>query len=148
MNQSMKIIKLLPVIFIITSFISVSCQTDNKILINDTGIAGEWEWIRTDGGIAYHIHETPASTNENIEWILTDKRRYSIHINGTLTSEGTYSLEKRKCIHSHKDKLWIDFSSPSDMDMMIENVDAETLELSDEMYDGIGSQFRRKGITD
>lgn len=142
----MRIIKLLPVIFIITSFISVSCQTGNEILISDTGIAGEWEWVRTDGGIAYHIHETPASTRENIEWKFTDERKYFIYVNGTRTSEGTYSLTKRSCIHSHEEKLWIDFSSSSDMDMMIESIDAEILELSDEMYDGIGSQFRKKAI--
>jgi hypothetical protein len=141
----MKAKSLLPVIFILTSLLFISCQTENKILISDSGIVGEWEWIRTDGGFAYHIHETPASTNENIEWVFTDKKRYSIYINGTLTSEGTYSLTKRSCIHSQEDKSWIDFSSSSDQDMMIEKIDAEILELSDESYDGIGSQFKRKG---
>ena len=84
------------------------------------GLAGTWQWVRTDGEIGYHLHETPVSTGKNIDLKIGFDNKYYIYTNGYLTSEGTYLLETRKCIHDHTDKSFINFSSPTDYDLMVE----------------------------
>jgi hypothetical protein len=105
-------------------------------------LTGTWQWASTDGGIAAHIHRTPANTGKNVDLKITADGKYAIFTNDILTSEGTYTLETRKCIHDHANKTYIKFSS--DPDFMVEYVDAERLEVSDEAYDGLGSKYRRK----
>jgi hypothetical protein len=132
--------------FVLLSIMLLGANCSKQFDKANTGVGlfGTWQWVRTDGGIAFHIHETPASTGENIDMRFSADRKYYIYTNGSLTSEGTYQLETRKCIHDHKDKTVINFSSPSDYDFMIEKLDQEKLELSDEAYDGIGSLYKRK----
>lgn len=108
------------------------------------GLPGTWKWVRTDGGIANHIHETPASTGKNIELQIKPDFTYAVYTNGTVTSQGTYILDTRNCIHDHTSKQVINFSSLNDQDMMIEKLDGINLELSDEAYDGTGSLYTRK----
>lgn len=105
-------------------------------------LAGTWQWLRTDGGIAFHIHETPSSTGHNIDLKMAADGTYALYTNGAQTSGGTYALEKRTCIHDHTEKTYINFSA--DVDVMVERVNKETLDVSDEAYDGVGSSYKRK----
>jgi hypothetical protein len=124
---------------LVTTFTSCSKnKSDNKSL------TGTWKWVRTDGGIAFHIHETPANTGKNIDLQFTDDNHYTIYTNGAITSQGTYSLETQNCIHDHSDKKVINFSSPLLSDMMIERIDNLSLDLSDNAYDGCGSSYTRQ----
>lgn len=106
-------------------------------------LAGTWQWVSTDGGLAGHIHETPASTGKNVSLKITTDGKYSIITNGVSTSEGTYVLEKGKCIHDHTNKTVINFSSSAINDLMIEKVDSTKLKLTDENYDGTETLYER-----
>ena len=125
-----------------TSCSKQDCNTSDTL--EKKGLPGTWKWVRTDGGIANHIHETPASTGKNIEWQMKPDFTYAVYTNGTVTSQGTYILETRNCIHDHTNKQVINFSSLNDRDMMIEKLDGTNLELSDDAHDGIGSLYTRK----
>lgn len=111
---------------------------------NGEALRGTWVWVRTDGGFGNQIHETPASTGKKISWVFTAGNTYKIYQNGQLYSGGTYQLIQRECIHDRTSKKWIDFSTPTDRDMMIESQSGKTINLSDEMYDGLGSEFAVK----
>lgn len=106
-----------------------------------TQLVGEWQWVRSDGGIANLIHDTPASTGKNVTLKLTADNQYFFYSNGSLASQGTYTLETRACIHDGQQKTLINFSGCPDQAIHLLN--ATTLELSDEAHDGIGSQYRR-----
>lgn len=134
--------RLLDYVAIIVLTVSITSCSKNADGAKSSSIVGSWEWVRTDGGFAYHIHETPVTTGNKIELKMESNHKYFIFTNGILTSQGTYSLETKKCTHDHTDKACINFSV--DRDMMIERVNKDSLELSDEAYDGIGSLYQRK----
>ena len=121
-----------------------SCSKQIESHLTDQPLTGTWKWIRTDGGIANHIHETPESTAKNIDLRFTEDKHYFIYTNGTLTSQGIFNLEIHNCIHDHTNKNVINFSVPTDRDMMIEKIDSPNLELSDDSYDGTASLYIRK----
>ena len=108
----------------------------------DKEMEGTWKWVKTEGGIGNNIHDTPASTGKNINLTL-DNGNYIIYTNAVLTSQGTYTIESRRCIHDHTNKSLINFSSDNDTDMMIERLDNTTLELSNEAFDGIESVYTK-----
>jgi hypothetical protein len=58
-----------------------------------------------------------------------------------LTAQGTYRTEPRTCIHDHARKPFLVFSD--DPGMMVEKLDAGSLALSDESYDGVESRYKR-----
>ncbi len=128
---------------IVTEFITGCSKQVEKSTV-EKSLVGTWQWVRTDGGFAFHIHETPVTTGKNIDLKIASDGKYSIYTNSVLTSEGTYVLEKRKCIHDLTDKTFINFSS--DYDFMVEQIDKMNLEVSDEAHDGIGSSYKRKSL--
>lgn len=118
-----------------------SCSKDNDV---SDKLVGTWQWVRTDGGLAYHIHHTPASTGKFIDLKIARGNRYYIYTNGILTSQGTFTISTQNCIHDHEDKAFLDFSGNTERDMMIEDVTDNELHLSDNAHDGIGSLYTRK----
>ena len=135
-----KLVCLLTIVMVIV--FAAACSKDGKKSPVEENLVGTWQWVRTDGGLAFHIHDTPASTGKNIDLKINSDGKYFIYTNGVLTSEGTYTLETRKCIHDHADKNFINFSS--DPDFMVETIDEENLATSDEAHDGVGSSYQRK----
>jgi len=131
----------LAIVIMVAGFAPACSKPANKGT-KENGLAGTWQWIRTDGGIAFHIHDTPLSTGKNVDLKITADGKYFLYTNGSLSSEGTYLMETRKCIHDNADKPLIRFSSFADF--MVEKLDQDTLELSDEAYDGVGSLYKRK----
>ncbi|WP_147275672.1 hypothetical protein [Adhaeribacter pallidiroseus] len=136
-------------VFVTALFWITACEQEE--ILNNSGkeqeastksIIGKWNWIRTDGGLAFHIHETPKTTGKEITLEFKANNQFRKYVNGVLESQGTYSLSSRTCIHTHEEKQVI--SIPSEMDMMIESMDANNLQLSDENFDGLGSQYQRK----
>lgn len=130
----------LSVIFLIL-VLTASCKKDE---IKVRTLTGKWNWIRTDGGLAYHIHDTPASTGKNMTLeFKQDDSTYYMHTNGKVTTTGTYRLLAQKCIHDLAIKKVIHFSSGMP-DMMIENMSINELSLSDDNPDGVTSQYTKK----
>jgi hypothetical protein len=134
-------IKVIHFLMILPAFAFIACSKNDETATG-ASIAGTWQWLRTDGGIAAHIHETPANTGKNIDLKISTDGTYTVYTNGQLSSAGTYTIETRKCIHDHANKPFINFSA--DRDVMIENLDATSLQVSDEAYDGVGSLYKRK----
>jgi hypothetical protein len=126
-----------------------SCSSDDTEKIENTDLIGKWNWTNTDGGIAFHIHETPETTGKIIHLNLMEDYTYSTTVNGSEISKGMYELTLKKSIHSGEleryitlqtiDQLYLGFVKNG-----IVNVNNnDRLEISDNMYDGIGSQFVR-----
>jgi len=136
----MKTLYFLP---ILCGILLMSCSKHSDEAFINQKIIGTWKWVKTDGGIANNIHDTPASTGNNIDLKITDDNHYFFYTNGVLTSQGTYAIEIRNCIHDHTNKNVINFSSLEDQDMMIERVDDFTLESSDDVYDGTVSIYSK-----
>lgn len=137
-----KVIYLL-ITLLITLVIKGCSKQDGKSSVKES-LIGEWQWVRSDGGFAFHIHETPITTGKNIDLKITFDGKYSIYTNNVLTSSGTYTLETRQCIHDHTNKTFVNFSS--DPGFMVETIDNDLLGVSDEAHDGIGSNYKRKNL--
>lgn len=132
----------------LSAFVFISCEKEENAPLNDEDFTvdpfmGTWEWVRSDGGLASHIHDTPASIGKTVTYTFAYDMKYIRYENGFQVSTGTFSKEKKKCIHSNEEKLFIDFSSPSDPDFMIETQLGNVLETSDEAADGINSSFKK-----
>ena len=137
----MKLLSLIAV----AGLIFTSCSKKDHAgcdLNNTTEVKGIWNWQKTDGGIGYNIHDTPASTGKTIQLVLSDNS-YSFYTNGVLTSGGTYSINDRTCIHDGATKRMIDYSSDADTDLMVESIVDNVITLSDENYDGTISIYSR-----
>jgi len=139
----MKLLSLLIMLAVLQSGCKKSSQiqTESETLPISNSLEGSWIWTRTDGGIAAHIHETPASAGRTVKLVLRSDNTYTIYTNGNLSSQGTYSINSHNCIHEGVNKPLIDFSN--DMDWTVESVINNVLSLSDEAYDGIISQYKR-----
>ena len=109
-------------------------------------LVGNWQWIRTDGGIANHIHDTPASTGQEKTLQLNANNTYTIRINNAISSQGSFTVRSQQCIHDGETKPYIEFDH--DPGMMVEVVDSTFLKLSDEANDGTDSQYQRVGATE
>lgn len=116
--------------------------------VNKTeGLTGNWEWKSTDGGLAAHLHQTPASTGKTKRLKLSSNFQYYRYTNNTLTEQGTYQLAEQTCIHDQKLKTVIRFSGAEET-LMVENVDQQQLLLSDENYDGVTILYERNNLMD
>ncbi len=121
-----------------------SCSKENNLkAIGTAELKGSWKWISTDGGIGNNIHETPASTGQNILLTFTSESNYNIYTNNVLTATGTYTLSARNCIHDHIQKTVVDFNSPNVGELMMESLVNGMLTVSDEAYDGLTGVYTK-----
>jgi len=120
-----------------------SCSKSDNTEPVDVQLTGNWEWTRTDGGIANNIHDTPASTGQHLTLTINPDNTYKIVVNDTLKSEGRFSIETRQCIHDHEAKQYLQFEH--DAGRMVESLDSSVLRLSDEAYDGVEYEYHRAG---
>ncbi|HSB93666.1 MAG TPA: hypothetical protein VLC28_11125 [Flavitalea sp.] len=127
-------------------YILASCEKTVAKQAVDDRLIGRWQWVRTDGGIANNIHETPASTGQQRTLQLNANHTYLVTIGNEVVSQGTFSIDTKTCIHDGQSKPYIRFNN--DLAMMVETVDATFLSLSDEANDGTGSQYQRIGVVD
>jgi hypothetical protein len=130
---------------LISSVLFTACTPDDDLINPDTDLAGTWQWISTRGGIANQINLTPASTGRSVTLQIGVDGRYTIYVNGAISSQGNYTIGQRNCIHTGTQKRLIDFSAAIDEDRTVENLVDTELYLSDEMHDGLTSHYRRLG---
>lgn len=138
--------KTIPLLILAIAFIA--CDTNDETKINNTDLVGSWNWTGTDGGMAYHIHATPASTGKNIQFRLMKNYTYSIYENGNEIEKGTYELSKKKSIYTGEMERYIQCSENKNIQNVVTNgiitvYDTNKLDISDNNYDGIGSGFEK-----
>ncbi|WP_303316594.1 hypothetical protein Q4Q34_07245 [Flavivirga abyssicola] len=135
-------------LFILTLGI-ISCSSDDKTEIDNSNIIGKWNWTNTDGGIAFHIHETPESLGVTLYLILNRNYSYSILENGTEISNGTYQLIQKESNLTNELETFItysgNFQQPQGIILsgMINSYDNNKLGISQDFPDGIGSGFEK-----
>ena len=106
-------------------------------------LSGTWEWKSTDGGLGFHLHQTPATTGTTQQLELKSNLQYVRYTNNAVTEEGTYSFTEQACIHDGQKKNIIHFSG-SPQTYMVEKIAQQQLVLSDEHYDGVEILYERK----
>ena len=127
----------------------ISCTGDDKLKIDSSEIVGAWNWTSTDGGVAFHIHETPESTGKDYQLILNSNNSYSLLENGITVSKGTFELSMRESQLFNKVSEFITFSGNMIevhglvLNGMITRTDQNTLNIMDDFPDGIGSTFSK-----
>jgi hypothetical protein len=128
----------------------MSCSSNDETKIDNSEIVGKWNWTNTDGGIGYHIHETPSSTGENIILILEKDYSYSIIKNGNEISNGIYVLSMKESIYSQDLEKFISYSSVQEMESLpcilggrIKVYEANVLDISNNFEDGVGSLYEK-----
>lgn len=129
-------------ILIIAFFaLGISCSKFASPVNKNLSFSGSWNWLSTDGGIAYNIHDTPASTGKAIRWDFNNNYTYAIYENGMLQSKGNFTLTTAVCINDGSEKPVINFDNGTKR--MVLKADAATLTVSDNAYDGTQSLFSR-----
>ena len=133
-------------LFILTLGI-ISCSSDDETRIDNSDLIGNWNWTNTDGGIGFHIHETPETTGKIIHLNLNGNYEYSVTENGTEISNGIYELIMNKSIYSGEMERFIILQTIDQQYLGfvkngIINIDEnEKLNISDNNADGVGSEF-------
>lgn len=125
----------------------ISCEKDNNSLQTNSGLTGTWEWIRTDGGFAFHIHESPSTTGNTYLLKFTDESKIVICENEQEIFSGDYTIEKEKSIYSGEMEDYIRVAGEYQIQNIVINgiitIEQNSLSISDNCYDGIGSSYDR-----
>ncbi|MDQ6472374.1 hypothetical protein RB619_17135 [Flavobacterium sp. LHD-80] len=137
--------------FFILAISLISCSSESDSNSGKSGIYGKWNWVRTDGGIAFHLHSTPASTGNSIQLSLNKDKTFSITKNGKTTASGNYEITMQKSIFTGEMEKFISCNITENLQEslditirgIITNSESNKLEISENNPDGIGSGFVR-----
>ncbi|WP_343330250.1 hypothetical protein [Polaribacter staleyi] len=135
-------------LFILTLGI-ISCSSDDETRIDNSDLIGSWNWTNTDGGIGFHIHETPETTGKIILLNLNKNYEYSVTENETEISNGVYELIMKKSIYSGEMERFIKLQTIDQQYLefvkngIVQIDQNENLNISDNNVDGIRSKFVR-----
>ncbi|WP_062062971.1 hypothetical protein [Aquimarina longa] len=130
----------------------ISCSSDNETEMNNPDLIGKWNWTNTDGGIAYHIHETPETTGKIINLNLLENFEYSITENGTEILRGNYEIIMKESIYSGEMESYLTYSTENQTVYQNQNIvlsgiirilENENLSIADNYADGIESKYIR-----
>lgn len=125
----------------------ISCEKDTNSPQINSGLTGTWQWIRTDGGFAFHIHESPSTTGNTYLLKFIDENKMVIYENNTEILSGDYTIEKEKSIYSGEMEDYIVVTGEYRIQSIVINgiimIDQNSLSISDNCYDGIGSSYKR-----
>ena len=138
--------KLIYLLILTLGITSCSSDSDHNIEINNSDLIGKWNWTSTNGGIDFHIRETPESTGKTIQLILMENYNYSITENGNEISNGTYELIMKESIYSGELERYIQIPENQQyagiiIKGIIKAYEVNKLHISDNNYDGIESEF-------
>lgn len=144
-------------IFAIVSLFLISCDhNDSDDMANSeidaqikNALVGNWNWVRSDGGFGFHIHDTPSSTGNDVTFKITGDFKYEILVNGISKSVGTYVLSLQNSIYSTEKQVHIQISDENNIvagvviNGFIVIDEIGSLHISDNFHDGIGSEFSK-----
>ena len=127
----------------------ISCNLDDNKRIDNSDLIGKWNWVSTKGGINGNINETPASTGKIIHLSLKNDYTFSIIENGNEISNGTYEITMKRSIYSGEIERYIKLETIDQQNIgfvkngIVSAFQSQTLQISDNFYDGIGSTFEK-----
>ncbi len=127
---------------------TVACGLDQTAGIVNNDLVGKWRWISTDGGFDLDIHSTPESTGKSYMLEIKKDYKYLLYENKTQIHKGTYNLLPKKSIHSGEMERFIQnilgtYSQPIVLNGRVQIISKNEFIISENMYDGIGSGFKR-----
>ena len=147
-GKNQKIMKKLTYLFILTFFIT-SCNKESETITDNRDLTGKWNWVITTGGINGDINETPSSNGKTYSINLNKDNSYALFENGIEVSTGTYAVSLKQSIHSQTMERFITYSDNLQeayhvvLSGIIEIHENNRMTISDNSYDGIGSEFER-----
>ncbi|PIQ21117.1 MAG: hypothetical protein COW65_11040 [Cytophagales bacterium CG18_big_fil_WC_8_21_14_2_50_42_9] len=111
-----------------------ACQTEEINPEVSNSLAGNWQWVSSNGGITGQDHQTPASTNTQLVIQFTSDNQFFRYQNGVKTEETTYILQQGKSIYdaSGQSNIMIINGTGTRYSYRLEN---NELYLFDECYD-------------
>lgn len=134
-------------IFILSiGFMSCTSNNEDKDIIDNSELIGNWVWEETIGGIAGHINETPTSTGSSVELRLFANYSYSIFKNNIKVSSGRYELT----LHDNDIEISISYSNeiPRISGVVLKGIiispqENNLLYIVDGFSDGMTSEFSK-----
>lgn len=124
-------------VLILIGFLSLNCSKDGNYI--DSNLIGNWGWVKSSGGISYHI-ETPESTGKTMKFEITDTTIKS-YINDNLEYESKYFI-KSENINGEKIQI-ISFKNQL-IPLQIINTTETTLTLNEyNVSDGFQYEYMR-----
>ncbi|WP_417431357.1 hypothetical protein [Halpernia sp.] len=148
----MKIKNLL--LLLLTLFLIISCRKDEELTIKEK-LNGKWNWENSTGGMNGKEIHTPQSEGYTMQYNFKSNDSISITKNETLKFNNTkYHLTREKSILFQKDFdfLTIDYKFKEfgtdsiitlPMRYMINKIDGNSLELTEDVYDGYSLKLKK-----
>ena len=130
-------------------FFFSSCSKIDPSGVENFDLFGQWNWVSTNGGFAFHIHSDPESAGNVIQLFLKEDYGFSLMVNEEIVSTGEYEISMEKSIYSGDLERYITFSGNKNFNGIVLNGIIRThnsneLSISDNYYDGIGSLYQKK----
>ncbi len=116
------------------------CFSCGKSTVAPVGLLGSWNWVRSSGGFAGV--EIKASEKDTKQMVFKQDNIFEFYENGKLILNTTYVIEDRKSIYSQEKVPQIVFPKDDFMRMSY-TVNADSLFVSDEVYDGFSHAYAR-----
>lgn len=134
-------------LYLILFFSIVFSCTNSKTELSQSFV-GKWSWVATDGGIGYHIHQTPESSGKVVFFYLLENNSFKIEINGVVTHSGTYAMSEKNSIYNGNLSPFITISENTDNEPavfngIISSSENSQLQIADNNYDGVSSVYVR-----
>jgi len=125
----MENIKLITFVILVLGFSSCSISGSDT---NESKIVGQWEWIRSTGGIAGQVLTPDSAGVPGRHFNFNSDYTFSFFRADTLVQTGTYSLEEKD------ENIIIDYNTEKEdfsLNQRVKFKGNDTLILADECYD-------------
>lgn len=134
------------IVFASLSLLILSCTKDKNIKTSTyadipSAMIGSWNWLSSSGGFA-GVTYTPESTGEVRKIVFSSDNKIGYYVNGSLTAEHPFHLEKSISIFTNDSTLML-IVEPGTIMQSISFPNIDTLELNDELFDGFEHEYKR-----
>jgi hypothetical protein len=127
------------IVFLLVIIVSTcGCKKDGSF-ISSSSLIGEWSWISSCGGFAYHC-STPESTSQKINLVFTVDSTFNTYVNDTLKASTRFQtyISPASDIPGTADVIKYNSSNQVKFSII-----SDTLYLNDFCCDGFNSNYKR-----